>query len=217
MTNSKSRVVRAPVAIGALAMLLPATKAAAFINVEFRPAFQSVPVGSTVNIGVYAVSDNASNQGFSAAQVILSWQPTYLHMLSNSTSGAISLLSSSFPSPDPYGLNESTLPGDGTAMYVALATFGSPAQATPAGSLLTTLRFTALAATGLTSISPTPTGGSPVGLTVVFDGTTPNTSVTGTLTGAGVQIVPAPSSLAALLTIGALARRRRRSEEVSRT
>ena len=84
-------------------------------------------------------------------------------------------------------------------MYVANAMFGSPALATPAGTLLTTLRFTASAPTGLTPLNLLASAGNPVGQTIMFDGTIPNTSVTGTLTGGAVQIVPAPASAFAVL------------------
>src|SRR6185436_4330629 len=82
----------------------------ALINVELRPSFQSVPVGSTVSVGLYVVSDTVSNQGLSAVQIMFSWQTSCLQMLSNSNLGAVPLLSSSFPSPDPYGLNELAIP-----------------------------------------------------------------------------------------------------------
>ncbi len=195
--------------VGLAVLGMSGSKAAAFINVELRPAFQSVPVGATVSIGLYAVSGSASNQGFAAAQIIFNWQTPFLQMLANSNAGAISLLSSSFPT-DPYGLNEAAIPQDGSAMYVANAMFGSPALATPAGTLLTTLRFTALAPTGLTPLNLLASAGNPVGQTIMFDGTIPNTSVTGTLTGGAVQIVPAPASaFIALAGLAAMGRRRR--------
>jgi len=207
-------IPRSVLGLGATAALigigaLP-TSAEAFINVELRPPLQNVSVGSTVSIGLYAVSDSLSNQGFSAVQIIFSWQSSFLHMLANDNTGAAPLLASSFPSPDPYSLNESLVPQDGNAMYVGLASFGSPAIATPAGTLLTTLRFTALAPTVLTPVDLLSSGGAPVGFTTVFDPVTPNTSITGTLTGAGVHIIPAPAAGLPLLLLGVVGRRSRR-------
>lgn len=184
--------------------------AAANIGIEFRPPLSTVSVGNTVSIGVYAVSDSASPQGLSAAQIIFNWQPSMLQMLSNSNTGAASLISSGFPAPDPYGLNELSLPQDGNAIYVGLATFGSPVLATPAGTLLTTLRFTAMAITPLTPISILTSAGSPSGATTVFDGAVPNLPVTGTLTGANVTIIPTPATLLGLGVAGVVAAGRRR-------
>ena len=96
-----------------------------------------------------------------------------------------------------------SLPADGTAMYVGFASLGGPVFATPSGTLLTTLRFHALAPTSLSPITLLASAGSPAGTSVVFDSTVPNLSVTGTLTGAGVQIIPAPASCAALALPGA--------------
>jgi len=209
MTRQKPSVaVPALLAVG-LAFAATSTSQA-FINVELRPALQSVPVGSTVSIGLYVVSDSDVNQGLSAAQVVFTWQTSKLQMLSNDNSGAVSLLMSGFPSPDPYGLNESSLPQDGNAMYVAYSRFGNPAMATSSGTLLTTLRFLALAPTPLTPVSPQVSGGTPLGFTIVFDSGSPNTSVTGTLSGAGVEIVPAPWSLAPAALAWAAIRRKRR-------
>lgn len=92
-------------------------------------------------------------------------------------------------------------------MYVGLATFGSPVMATPAGTLLTTLRFTALAPVASSPVSLLISDGNPVGYSTVFDGAQPNTPVTGTLAGAGVQIVPCPG-VAVPLALAGLVRKR---------
>ena len=46
---------------------------------------------------------------------------------------------------------------------------------------------------GNTLIDLVPSAGNPLGHTIVFDGTTPNTDVTGELDDALVQIVPVPA------------------------
>jgi hypothetical protein len=101
-------------------------------------------------------------------------------------------------------------------MWIGLAPLGqaNAVAATPSGTLLTTFLFQALAPTAPTTlINLVPSGGNPIGTTTVFDGTIPNTDVTGTLTGAMVQIlpIPGPSALAGLGLGGLfMARRRRR-------
>ncbi len=172
--------------------------AVADINVEFRPANQSVEIGATVEIGVYVVSDSAENQLMAAAQIIVGWEPAHLRLIGLSQAGATPLLSSSFPRPDPYGINEAQPPQDGTAMYVGLARLQEPVAATPEGTLLTTLLFEALSETPSTPVQALESAGNPPGETIIFDGVTPNTDVTGTLQGANVIVT---SGLPAVLSL----------------
>jgi len=184
--------VLATLGVGA-AILGASSSAQATISVEFRPSHQVVLVGQAVNIGIYLVADPpVPVQTAAAAQVTFTWDPALLHFLGNDNTGGYPLLASGFPT-DPYGLNEAHPPQDGNAIYVAFANFGNPIPATVAGTLLTTLQFTALAPTMLTPITIQPTGGHPMGRTQVFDGTIPNTDVTGSLRSADVTIVgPGP-------------------------
>ncbi len=193
-------------------LVYAAPSAHAAIGLELRPSFQTVNVGDVVSIGLYAVADGGVPQDLAAVQVVLGWNPTYLQMMSNSKAGAVSLLTSAFTSPDPYGLNESLLPQDGNALYLGFAGLGAPVTATPAGVLLTTLRFEALSPVAFTPVELRVSGGNPVGFTTVFDGAVPNLDITGSLSGGGVQIVPAPGALGALGVgiAGACLRRRRR-------
>lgn len=197
-------------------VVLSDRRADAFINVEFRAFTPSVSVGQTAQVGVFVVSDSSSDQLMSAAQIILRWDTAYLRLLGNSQVGATPLLSSGFPMPEPYGLNEATPPQDGDGIYFAFSLFGTPTHATPAGTLLTTLAFETLQMTPLTGIDILVSGGAPSGRTTVFDGTTPNTDVTGTLTGAGITIVPAPAASAMLggVSLPLLLARRRRALRV---
>ena len=169
--------------------------AEAAINIEFRPASQAVVVGDTVNVGLYVVSDSDEDQLLAAAQVILGWDPQFLQLLGNDDTGAVPLLSSGFPANDPFNLNEQVPPQDGDGLYVAFAPLGQPVAATPKGTLLTTFQFLALAETPKTPVDILETGGDPQGETIVFDGTIPNLDVTGTLTGAVVQIVAASDAV----------------------
>lgn len=158
------------------------------INLELRPVVQGAEPGSEVQIGLYAVSDSSANQLMAAADVIIGWDPAYLHLLGKTDVGAVPLLVSGFPYPDPYNLNEVVPPQDGDGFYIAYAYGGQPVAATPAGALLTTFRFQALAETPATQVLILPSAGSPLGHTVVYDGTTPGLGVTGTLGSATVAI-----------------------------
>lgn len=183
--------------------------AVASINLTLQPVNPVADVGDVVEIRVYATSDSASNQLLSAVQMILGWQTPYLQLLGNHQAGAVPLLASGFPAGDPWGLNESNPPQNGVGMYQAFAPLGNPVAATPAGALLTTLRFLALAPTPATPVDILPSAGSPVGFTIVFDGTTPNTNVTGVLTGTSITIIPAPAGVLVLVLGGMMNRRRR--------
>jgi hypothetical protein len=171
-----------------------APPAGAAIDLEFRPQQQTVMVGETVGLGLYAVSE--SSQSFSAIQAIFAWQPGHLQLLGLDETGSVGLLSSAFPVGDPFGLNEVVPPQDGDGLYLALAFLGVPIDATPQGTLITTFQFAALNAVDETIVGFLATGGNPPGETIVFDGEVPNFDVTGQLLGATVQIViPAPGTL----------------------
>lgn len=183
--------------------------ATAAIDVEWRPARQTALVGDSIGIGLYAVSDSAQNQGFSSAQVIMTWDPTYLLLTGNSAVGAVSLLGSSFIPNDSFGINEANPPADGNAMWVGTVQFGQERPATPAGTLLTTMMFDAVTETPSTllhmvqelTLPPRPTGYTKM---LDLDG-----DVLGTVSApAEVTIIPEPESLCALLVGIALLVRR---------
>jgi len=186
------------------------SRASANVILEFRPSSQTVLVGSTVNMGLYAVWDGLPHQSFAAVDAIVGWNRTSLRMLNVNNAGAVPLLSSGFPFNDPYHLNEVVPPQDGNGLYQALANFGAPVTPTSGGVLLTTLRFTALAQTPPTPVDFLVSGGSPLGYTRVYDGTVPNLDITGGLRGATVTIVPEPASCLLMLAAAALIRRRSR-------
>ena len=169
--------------------LLPALCVAGWgeIDLEFRPATQTMYLGDTVAVALYAVSDDDTIQTMAAMEVILSWDPTYLQLVGTDDTGAAPWFIDGFTS-DPYGLNETIPPQDGDGLYLAWAPFGSPIGATPAGTLVTTFVFTALDLTPGTTVEALESAGSPPGQTIVYDGTIPNFDVTGLLIPAGVTI-----------------------------
>lgn len=196
-------------ASSAAAIVLSASAHGA-VNLELRPVSSTVLVGNTVSVGLYAVSDSASNQTVAAIDAILFWNPSLLLFTGNNQVGAVPLLASTFFSPDGHGLNESTLPTDGDAMYSAFAQFNNPFNATPAGTLVTTFTFTALAQTPGTPISLPASAGSPAGFTTVFGGGGPNINVTGSIGGTTITVIPAPMTGAGMLAVGGLVAARRR-------
>lgn len=202
--------------LGVVAALTVASAAQAggpgpLINLEFRPSFQSVNVGSVVNIGVYA-STAFSTRTLASYDLIFSWDPTFLQLTGVDSTGGVPMATNTFfNAAATGGINESVPPADGTGMLTGFAIPG-PANApvaTTAGILLTTLKFNALALTPSTPLTILTSAGSPTKFSMVVDGQQANLDVTGTFSNAAVQIVPAPAAGAGLL-IGVLALGRRR-------
>lgn len=183
-------------------------QAGAAINLEFRPVDAVVSTGQQVQMQLFAVSDDQTNQLLSAIQLIFAWQPLHLTLTGNSTIGAPPLAFSGFPASGHFGLNEAAIPQDGDGFYLALSF--SPIAASPSGTLITTLNFNALAPTAATSVDILSTGGLG-GQTIVASGSVPGLNVTGTLTGGVVTIVPGPGGVAMICGgLAMLTRSRRR-------
>lgn len=184
---TRTRTSRNGLVLGLL--LATCGQALANVNLEWRPDTTSAPKCSIVHISLYAVSDvPGQNQPMSAMDVVFSWDPNVLE-LQALTSSPSYWLASGFPQNDPYGLNEAPVPADGDGLYSAFAQLGTPVNATPAGTLVTTFRFAALRPSSGTVVQILPMAGSPPGETVVYDGVTPNTPVTGTLGSATVEVL----------------------------
>ena len=206
---------RLPIMTIALLLVFTA-RATASINLELRPSFQSVFVGNSISLGLYAVSDTPASQSLSAVEVIVNWDPAFVSLTGDSMTGSPLLTGSPRFAADPYHFNDSLTDGD--AMWIGFAPLGLPVAATSAGTLLGTFNFLALAPTmpGTTPIGLPPsdvpnTGSWPTRSTFVYHATIPNFNVVGTLTGATIQInVPAPPAIIALLGGLVVLRGRRR-------
>lgn len=136
--KQKGRIAPALVAAGML--LLAATPATALIDVEWRPACQSVEPGEMVEIGLYVVSDDETDQSISAMDIILLWDPDVIDLVGVVNDGPYAWLSSGFSDDSVFdGLNNTFL--DGNALYTAWAQLGVPAYATPEGLHVTTVQF----------------------------------------------------------------------------
>lgn len=149
------------------------------IDLLFRPAapvvFHAVE-DEVVQIRLIARSDSEANQSMSAMDAILVWNPQHLRLLGVDSGGAGYVWFFAGFMPDPDGINSTF--EDGDALFTALARPGVPAQATPAGLVVTTLRFRALETVCRTELRFIPTMGQ-YGRTRVFDGAEPNREVTG--------------------------------------
>ena len=167
-----------------LAVMLLVAPASALVDLELRPVQNVVDLGDVAKIELYAVSDD-EDQTTAAADVVLMWPNDSVDFIGNDDTGAVELLSSGFPMPDPFGLNDDM--ADGTGLYVAFAPLGDPVDPTPEGTLLTTIEFEATAA-GIAEFSILPSHESGAE-TVVFDGEVPNLDVTGDLLSASIEIV----------------------------
>lgn len=159
------------------------------VNLQWRPAARTVFTSEIVSIGLYAVSDDPQgDELLSALDVVFSWDPNILALRGVDDRGAVTLLASDFPT-DPFNLNETPVPQDGDGLYQALANLGDPVTATPAGTLITTFQFIALAGSAGSDVVILARGGTPTpASTVVWDGAVPNTPVTGTLDTATVSV-----------------------------
>jgi hypothetical protein len=177
--------------------LAVSSPAAADINLELRPSTSKVFVGDEFTVSVYAVSDTPASQFLGAIEAVLQWPTGSVQLIAND-GGGTPLSFQGFPVAGSAGLNESSLPQDGDALYIALGPLGVPVPATAGGTLITNLRFVALAPDANAVVAIATSGGSPPRQTTVFSGIVPNLDVTGTLENAMVIIHPPPCSPADL-------------------
>lgn len=181
----------------ALAGLLAAPLASAQVDLEFRTMAPLSDPGDTVQIGLYAVGQpGAPVETVGAVEAIFSWDTVHLELLGVDPSNPANLIFAGFPAVGTGGLNEADPPADGDGLFVGLGPLGTPIVASDTGTLLAVLNFEAIFATPGTTVSLLATAGTPTQETVVFDGVTPNTIVTGTLTGTTVIIRCGPFDLA---------------------
>lgn len=173
--------------VSALAVTAATAPVRANVDIESRPAAQTVCLDETVHIALYMISDSDIDQSIGALEVILLWDPTRLELLGKEDNGPYTWLASNFPDDSALdGLNvpfEGPPPfvpdNDGDAYYVAWAQFAPapPAYATPEGLLVTTFLFRALTPGTVQLDIPTTFGKYTA--TRVYDGFVPGLEVTG--------------------------------------
>jgi hypothetical protein len=142
----------APLSIFALLTLSGPSSPAGTVSLTFRPSFQTSGVGALVNVDLIAVSDDGTDDAVGAMGVILAWDPAYLQFVGfDNTNAGYHWYHSGLAPADPDGINDDLTDGD--LYYVAQCQLGDPAMVPPApGLLVTTVQFTALQETDLTSI-----------------------------------------------------------------
>ena len=189
-------------------LLGPVAAYGALVHLEWQPPQQTVNVGDSVFVALWAVPDGTP-QSTAGLDAILAWDPASLLLQQHDDTGAYAWQSSSFPNDGALdGLNNTW--ADGDALYTALAPLGNPAWLPPTGVLVTTFEFTALALDDEVLIEIPALAGQ-FTETAVYDGLVPGLPVTGDLGSASVTIVPEPTgalTLAALLLLGLAARTR---------
>ena len=116
------------------------------IDLELSGPEAPVAVGQTINVQLRArrvPTDSFVGMSFVAIDSVLAWDPSKLTLLGTTQTGAVPLLASYFPAPnvDTTGINEASVPQDGTALHYAIANFGAPVQVGTSGVLVTTFRF----------------------------------------------------------------------------
>jgi hypothetical protein len=142
----------APLSLLALLLLSSASSPAGTVSLTFRPSFQTSGVGALVNVDIIAVSGDDTDDAVGAMGVILAWDPAYLQFVGfDNTNAGYNWRHSDLAPADPDGINDDLTDGD--LYYVAQVQLGDPAMVPPApGLLVTTVQFTALQETDLTTI-----------------------------------------------------------------
>lgn len=204
---------------GVLILLLPLGVPAGeydFVDLEWRPPTQTVDVGETVEIGLYAVTNDGKDHSIVAVQAILDWDPMFLGLVGNINNGPYEWQESSFFDDSNFdGLNDTWLDGD--ALYLAVSPEPPWPDATPRGFLITTMEFTALAETETTAID-VPVHAGQFSQTLILSGEIAGLDVLGSAGSAFVTIVPEPTTIFLLLVgVGTNGYRRSCGERTART
>jgi hypothetical protein len=153
-------------------------------------------VGQTFEVKLRAASLPSSNLvgvSFIGIDCVIKWDPTKVQLLGLSSTGSVPLMNSYLPSPasDYTGVNESSPPADGNALYYAFANFGNPVQVSSNGVQVTTFRFKAIAEFQSSSVEILPSYTVRQRAdTVVYDGTVPGLDVLGAISAATVTQAP---------------------------
>ncbi len=166
----------------AVAAMFASQLAHADVSLELRAVDDVVLLGDNAVIGLYAVSDTPGmNHPISAVEAVITWDPATFALVGLDGTGGAPLIFSGFPAAGSGGLNEAIVPQDGDLFYLALGQLGATIDATPNGTLITSLVFEAVSSGTDSLIEIQADGGAPLVATTVYDGVIPNTDVTCTL------------------------------------
>lgn len=169
-------------------VLLLAANVYAEVNLEWRPVSQVVDVGEAVRVGLYAVSDDSTEQSVAGIDAILAFSSASLRLEGRSDEGPYAWLASWFPDDSQLDkLNEDWLDGDALYQAVRRGSPEPPAYATPEGLLVTTIVFTAVAHDSRARVGLMEQG-AVYSSTKVLDGLEAGLAVTGSLGWATVTV-----------------------------
>lgn len=186
---SNGRGLCCAVLLGALSA--PPATTHASINLELRVSSSTVRVGAPVEVGVYAVSDDETDQPFRFLQVMIGWDADALRLIEFVANGIVwqgftqddcefDRLSNELCPPNNGCLSADGVPcNDGDARLDAF-NLSADEFATPEGVLTTTIVFQAIGPASSARVWLIPIAG-PVSETKVLANDPANPNVTGTL------------------------------------
>lgn len=182
--------------VAALALSLP-SPARADVDLVFSPSrnFATLGCDEIINIDLVARANAGANELISGLDVILVWDSAALEFLGEFNcippgGGGCPWLGDGFFT-DADGINDNL--DDGDAIYSAFAQLGAPATVTPAGLVVTTLRFRARAVSAGADLSIAATMGM-FAMTVVLDDA--SADVTGDISSVSTSVIVQPCSCA---------------------
>ncbi|MCC6484937.1 MAG: hypothetical protein IT209_08830 [Armatimonadetes bacterium] len=188
------RNARFVVCILSLFVLGCARECPAAVDLVWRTSSHTVALGETLSLDLLAVSQTPAS--ISAVDVIVTWDPLYLSGIKKASSQPFWLVEG-FLSPQPDNLNVDIT--DGCVLYTGWGGLSGSINVDSSGLLLATFAFSAVRPTSQTTVNIPHAIGLQT-FTVVYDGHTPNTDITGRLDSAQASVVPEPSSALALST-----------------
>lgn len=179
---------------------------AGVVNLSFVGP-QSVDLNEVFSVSLMG----CGNDTMMATDVIFGWNPSHLQLIGVSHEGSHPLMwasQSGLRYPDFYGINESALPSDGTALYTGFVQLGQSINAATSFQIAA-FQFRAVDTFASTDISII----SQMDIlypceTAVYGGGAAGTTVTGSL--AGTTVVPSAGAIYVLGMSGLFACRRRR-------
>ena len=186
-TNTTTNLIAA--AALATTILAATPTSLADINLELRARSTLVDVGEVIEIDLLAISDSAQPQTMAAVDALFDWDTGKLQLDPNVVNPGAN------PPSDPYGPMWcfSGFPANAPfGQYSGWGALGTPlaAEIGPDGTLLTTIRFTALQPATATTIDLINVNGDPSsGATAVWSSAIPGLTVTGTTLGVTIQIL----------------------------
>ena len=185
--------------VAALALLcLGVAAQAALVNLSLEPSTSTVSVGDPFSLELWMRS-SPTGQSLDGADVNLQWNPLYVRFDGFVENGDYDWMTVFYTNESKPGFDPTF--SDGTAEFTLFAQLPRPSPPTPYTDLhALTLNFTALAATDSTSLTiPSSLPGN-LPTCVAWQGD----DITGTLTGADIEIVPVPEPSSIIALAGGL-------------